>query len=147
MPTTDDYAAEILREVGDPKGTLAPLLASPTFILWTLWNEKGIKSIPLQALYTKRSALDIRLAEEYDRSDFQAGRREIQDRQSQRWDHLQQMRLDTQALIDQLERSVRTGVTGTLTTLAPVVNPLSGGVAAEQPVYAGSPYYRLRNRI
>jgi hypothetical protein len=142
MPVAADYQAQILREVGDPNTSITPLIAT----LWGLWDDKTGIGLELQYLYTKRAALDIRLKEQQPDTDITLTG-ELSDRQSQRFDHLQQMRDAAQMEITRLEGKIRAnrgGASGAITTIAPESNPVTGSrLDANDPRYAGDPYYPL----
>lgn len=138
MPTDTDWQTDILAEVGDPNGTLTPLIAT----IWDLFADKALIRSDLQVLYTKRACLDRRLAEEYASTDVGISG-EITDKESQRFAHMQQMRADCQLEIERIERIIhasRTPALGALTTLVPTSPPSTLGPDANDDLYLGTPY-------
>jgi hypothetical protein len=142
MPSADDYQQQIVRECSDPNQTLAALVST----LWDLHAAKADTdpSLLLQYLYTKRSALDIRLAEEQPSTDF-AVEGDVRDRQSERFAHLQQMRADCQAEIVRIEAQVSStqGPASGCIAQTALSRPAFGGQPnAAAAAYRGSPYVR-----
>jgi hypothetical protein len=135
-----DYQAGVMAEVGDPNGTLAPLLDS----VWAMYS--GMASDPrIVALYVKRALLDVRLAElQREITVSIDGRRA--DR-AQLFDHAAQMRQTTHEEILRLEtraRGRRAPVAGALTTTAPTSPPSPWGPDRNADSYRGDPYSPLR---
>lgn len=136
-----DTLAQIIREVGDPNGTLDAVIAG----IWAGWAVKGNLSAELQYLYTKRSCLDIRLAEESPNTTYSV--HAISWSGGQKFDHLQQMRADCHAELIRIEmnlRGQRRGASGTITKTTPESPPYPNGADANDPFYSGDPYLTLR---
>lgn len=129
---------QVLNEVGDPNGTIAPLI--PT--LWTLYTDKASIDSRLTALYAKWAALGVRQAEEYDATDVVIGK-EIADKESARFAHVDAMRTETHQEIVRVEaraRARRVPQSGALTAVEPTTPPYSDQPDASDPLYQGSPY-------
>jgi hypothetical protein len=140
MSIDTDLLDQILAEVGDPNGTIQPLL--PT--LWTIYKDTFTQSKLLGGLYVKRAALDVRMAEEQQSNDFTVAQ-DVKDMQSVRFDHAKEMRDATHAEIVRIEaqaRGSRVPASGALTTVEPVTPAY--GPDATDPRYTGSPYTRSR---
>src|SRR5947209_15116037 len=137
MTASEPWEAQIIAEVGDPNNTIGPVVE----IVWDLMADRAAIDPRLQVLYTKRAALDARLAEEAPFIDFGSG----QDRfsRSQVHDHLQAMRESTQAeitRIEQIARANRTPAFGALTGTSPESPVTPSSPDATDPRYAGDPY-------
>lgn len=134
---------QIVSECSDPNNTLNIAVST----IWDLSAANAGGSVTLQYLYTKRACLDIRLAEEQPDTDFTVGQ-DVTDKQSQRWQHLQQMREDVQAEIVRVEGITRAQgipVIAKLTTTEPIAPPSPSYPDPADPFYAGFPYRRCRN--
>lgn len=135
-----DTQAQIVREVGDPEGTLTPTIVN---LLWTAYASRALIAPALQGLYTKRALLDTKLAEERENTTFSM-QGDLQDIQSDRFKFLCQMRVATQTEIARVEAIAvassghAAGMMDT-TTAQPPVYP--GYPDASSPVFTGSPYY------
>jgi hypothetical protein len=137
-PTDADLQAQVLAEVGDPNGTIAPLLP----VLWTIFADKALIDPALIRLYAKRSAIEARMAEEQGSIDFSLGQ-EVQDKQSQRFTHLVEMRAEAHAEILRIEAIAtarRVPQTGALTATTPTTPPTPESPDANSALYQGSPY-------
>jgi hypothetical protein len=141
MPVTpDQLRAEIITEVGDPNNTLTAIVA----LTWDIYADKATIDPSLQVLYVKRAALDARLAEEWDDTDVTL-RSDVADAQSQRFTHLQQMRVDTQAEIvrvEALSRANRVPMIGALTKTEPISPCWPGEPDLNSGRFRGLPYDR-----
>lgn len=138
MPSVAQQQAQLLAEVGDPNGTLAPLIAT----LWTFHADRGTLDPWLPYLYAKRAALDVRLAEEQPATDLVI-ERDTQDKESVRFDHVQAMRDATHAELMRIEakaRSRRLPQAGALTRVEPQTPPYANQPDAADPLYRGSAY-------
>jgi predicted Abi (CAAX) family protease len=141
MTTASDqfWQGQIVREVGDPNGTIDVVVAE----LWPYYADRAAIHPILQVLYVKRAAIDQRLAEEQAQFDFTAGKDRVF--RSQKFAHLQQMRDEVQAEItrrEAIERSTRAPQTATITKVAPQSPPDIDQADANDPLYQGSPYER-----
>jgi hypothetical protein len=139
-----DLVAQIIREVGDPNGSVAPLAAT----LFAAFADRRLRHPELgprlQSHYTKRALLDLRLAEEQPSTDINVAQ-DIRDRQAQRFEHLVQMRADCQAEIERMEAIInanRAPKLAALTATEPIPPPYPGTPDANSPLYQGSPYAR-----
>jgi len=137
--TPYDFQAQIVAEVGDPNGTVFPLME-------TLWNMAAStrSGNELIALYVKRAAIDVRMAEEAPNTDFKAG--QLQVNASQTWQHLQQMRADVQAELLRIEAKVaatRVPTFGVLTRTAPTTPPTTDSPDRNDSLYTGDPYQQI----
>jgi hypothetical protein len=129
------WTDQIVREVGDPNTTVAAVIAD----LWTEYASLALIDAQLQVLYTKRAALNIRLAEE--QAAIDVGLDGDTYRRGQRFDHLLAMRADTQSEIVRIEkRSTIQGVpvAGFLTKTAPL-EPTIDAPDLNSPLYSGLP--------
>jgi hypothetical protein len=131
---------QLLREVGDPNGSIAPVLG----LIWDLYNDKGRVNWQIQYNYAKRAALDIRLKEEQPDVDYAVGvSKDLEAKTSQEFDHLQTMREDCCAEIVRIEalvRAQRPAAVGALTKTAPESPPWGSTPNANSPEYQGDPY-------
>jgi len=134
-----DTQAQIVREVGDPEGTLTPTIVN---LLWTAYASRALIAPALQGLYTKRALLDTKLAEERENTTFSM-QGDLQDIQSDRFKFLFQMRVATQTEIARVE-GIAVASSGhaagmmDASTAQPPVYP--GYPDASSPVFTGSPY-------
>jgi hypothetical protein len=135
-----DTQAQIVREVGDPEGTLPLAIVAA---LWTAYASRALIAPALQALYTKRALLDTKLAEERENTTFSM-QGDLQDIQSDRFKFLIQMRVATQTEIERVE-GIAVASTGHATGMLDATEaqgPLYPGYPdASSPVFTGSPYY------
>lgn len=110
MTIPADQATILLAIVGNPNSTLATGSPSPLDLFWDRAVQYGTIHPRLQFLYTQRDALDMRLAEESLNTDLNV-EGEISDSQSQRFNHLFQMKQDVIAEINRMTQVSRgTGV-------------------------------------
>ncbi len=134
-----DTQAQIVREVGDPEGTLLPAVVG---VLWSAYASRALIAPALQGLYTKRALIDIKLGEERENTTFSM-QGDLQDIQSDRFKFLLQMRAATQVEIERVE-GIAVASTGhaagmmDATTAQPPVYP--GYADASSPLFTGSPY-------
>lgn len=135
---TDAFAqSQILAEVGDPNGTLAAIIVG----LWAGYSDKGAIDPRLQFLYTKRSAIDVRLAETQGTTDYTLDG--VSEKASGAFDQLTQMRTSTETEIQRVEalaRGRRAPAYGAITTTSPLVPQFPTLPDATDPRYSGSPY-------
>lgn len=137
--TVDQQQAQIVEEVGDPYGTVAPVVVA----VWAFYSDKTAIDSRLTYLYVKRAALDVRLAEEQQSTNVKVGGDDIQDQEASRFDHVQTMRDTTQAEIVRIEamaRARRVPAQGALTTVEPMTPLFPDQPDATDPLYTGSPY-------
>src|ERR1039457_1220575 len=135
--TVSQQQAQIVTEVGDPYGTVAPIVVA----VWSFYSDKTPIDSRLPYLYVKRAALGVRLAEEQPSTDVKVGP-DIQDDEAARFDHVQAMRDETQAEIVRIEtkaRARRVPAQGVLTTAEPQTPLFPDQPDANAPMYRGSP--------
>lgn len=148
MSSDADIQALIILEVGDevtaawPAGVLTANIA----IMWASFADKALISARLQELYTKRRAIDSVLGIVRGQVTYNIANDHSRN-QSDKAKTLLAMRKETQDEITRVEaqaRANRPGVSGQLTTTAPITpaNPPD----ANDATYQGSPYVPPRGR-
>ena len=136
------YRTTLIAEVGDPNGTIAQL----AHVMWDTFASRGVVNPRLQYLYAKRALIDVRMAEEQAAVDINATG-DVQITQSQRFDHLQEMRAHVSHELERIEnraRSARPPRSGALTTTAPTSPPYVDSADRNDPRYTGNPYISNR---
>jgi hypothetical protein len=134
------YRTLIMAELKDPDNVgIAALVgdASAPGDLWTRHDDKP--TLELQYLYTKRDAILALAGFNWDAVDFEESM-VLRESLSQRSKALGDLYDRVLAQIVRRERATQSVASGTLATSAPV-SPPAGTLDANDPRYAGSPYF------
>lgn len=142
IPLDTATRMEFIAEVGDPNGTLVQL----AHVMWDTFASRGVINPRLQYLYAKRALIDVRMAEEQASVDVTATG-DVAITQSQRFDHLSEIRIHVSHEIERIEnrsRAARVPHAGALTTTAPTSPPYVDSADRNDPRYTGNPYISTR---
>ena len=148
MPLTPSQQQTLLvLEVGDTPDTR---LATNVAGIWDDYADKALIDPRLQVFYTKRRLIELALGYFRDQVDFQV-MNDVSMKMDQRTQHLALQYKAAEDEITSLQlraQKRRTGASTPLTTTAPISPPDPGTIVvnpvldANDPVFAGSPYYR-----